>query len=89
MKTYRPKSWSAQAREMARKQVEMITAGYQTIEGAISFFAISYRAPIIRYRATTSFMRMVRAGKVVQGELKEGVVESIERRQEERRNGIL
>lgn len=85
MKNYRPKSWSVQAREMCDKQVEAIAHGYQTIEGAIAFFAISYRAPIIRYRAVTRFMRLVKAGKVVQGELAEGIAESIERRKELRK----
>lgn len=85
MRTYRPKSWSAQARELCNKQVESIAYGYQTIEGAITFFATSYRAPIIRYRAVTRFMRLVKAGKVVQGELKEGIAESIESRKELRK----
>lgn len=85
MRTYRPKSWSQQARELCDREVESIACGYQTVEGAIAFFAISYRAPIIRYRAVTRFMRLVKAGKVVQGELKEGIAESIESRKELRK----
>lgn len=57
MKTWHPESWSQQAREMARKQIESIKCGYQTIEGAIEFFDRSYRHPLIRYRAAKAFGR--------------------------------
>ena len=59
MKTYRPKSWSAQAREMADKQIR------QTLESgnpvySLRFFSHSYRADIIRYRAAKRFGRAMR-----------------------------
>ena len=64
MKTYHPKSWSQQAREMCDEQIRQINSGWQTIDGAVKFFSQSYRAEIIRNRAAKRFGRMVRAGKV-------------------------
>ena len=64
MKTWHPESWSKQARNMSSDMIESINVGYETIEGAISFFSRSYRAPIIRYRAAKRFGRKVREGKV-------------------------
>ena len=64
MKTWHPESWSKQARNMSNDIIESINVGYETIEGAISFFSRSYRAPLIRYRAAKRFGRKVREGKV-------------------------
>lgn len=64
MKSYYPKSWSKQAREMADYQVAAINAGVGSVEFAINFFSNSYRAPIIRYRAAKRFGRLRRAGKI-------------------------
>lgn len=64
MKSYYPKSWSKQAREMADYQVAAINAGAGSVEFAINFFSNSYRAPIIRYRAAKRFGRLRRAGKI-------------------------
>lgn len=64
MKTYRPKSWSQQAREMCNEQVWQIKAGFQTVEGATEFFSNSYRPEIITGRAAKRFGRMLKAGKV-------------------------
>lgn len=63
MRTYHPKSWSQQAREMCDKQIKQINSGWQTIDGAVKFFSQSYRAEIIRNRAAKRFGRMVRAGR--------------------------
>lgn len=59
MKTYHPKSWSQQAREMADKQVR------QTLEDgdptySLWFFSHSYRHPLIRRRAAKRFGREMR-----------------------------
>ena len=59
MRKYRPKSWSAQAREMADKQI------FQTMQDgnpvfSLRFFGNSYRAPIIRGRAAKRFGRAMR-----------------------------
>jgi len=59
MKTYRPKSWSAQARIMADNQIR------QTLESgnpvySLRFFSNSYRADIIRLRAAKRFGRAMR-----------------------------
>lgn len=59
MKTWRPKSWSAQAREMADNQIR------QTLESgnpvySLRFFSNSYRADIIRLRAAKRFGRAMR-----------------------------
>lgn len=59
MKTWRPKSWSAQARIMADNQIR------QTLECgnpvySLRFFSNSYRADIIRLRAAKRFGRAMR-----------------------------
>lgn len=59
MRTYRPKSWSAQARIMADNQIR------QTLESgnpvySLRFFSNSYRADIIRLRAAKRFGRAMR-----------------------------
>ena len=64
MKAWHPKSWSQQAREMCDNQIKAIERGEQTIEGAVRFFSQSYRADIVRNRASKRFGRKVRAGKV-------------------------
>ena len=61
---FRPPSWSAQARAMCDKQIELINNGYGTIQGAKNLFNISYRAEIIKYRAVKRFGRKYRAGKI-------------------------
>jgi hypothetical protein len=59
MRTYRPKSWSAQAREMADHQVtQTIVSGNPVF--SLRFFGNSYRAPIIRRRAAKRFGRAMR-----------------------------
>ena len=63
MKTWRPASWSQQAREMCDKQVKMINAGYGLIEDVLHLFSTSYCAPIIRGRAAKRFGRLLKAGK--------------------------
>lgn len=64
MKNYRPKSWSQSAREMCDLQVSQVKAKEETIEEAIYFFNISYRADIIRYRAAKRFGKKRREGRV-------------------------
>lgn len=71
MRSYHPESWSMQARKMCDNQIEMVEAGYATIDEAIHFFSTSYRHPLIRHRAAKRFGRMLRAGKITQGELVE------------------
>lgn len=46
--TWRPESWSAQARKLAEQRVLSVEFGYTTIEEAMIWFSISYRAPLIR-----------------------------------------
>lgn len=65
--TWRPESWSAQARKLAEQRVLSVEFGYTTIEEAMIWFSISYRAPLIRQRAAKRFGRLVRAGKVKEG----------------------
>lgn len=64
MKTWRPASWSQQAREMCDKQVEYINAGHALVEDALHLFGNSYRAKIVTGRAAKRFGRLMRAGKV-------------------------
>lgn len=65
MRTYHPKSWSEQAREMADKQAWQVNHYVDyTIADAVCFFSISYRHPLIRNRAAKRFGHLVRAGKV-------------------------
>lgn len=64
MKTWRPASWSQQAREMCDRQAEYINAGHALIEDALHLFSNSYRAKIITGRAAKRFGRLLRAGKV-------------------------
>lgn len=67
MRTWRPKSWSQQAREMCDQQIEYINADIGTVEFALHLFSNSYRAPLIRYRAAKRFGRKRRAGLVKEG----------------------
>lgn len=64
MRTWKPASWSQQAREMCDKQIEYINGGHAFIEDALHLFSNSYRASIIRGRAAKRFGRLMRAGKV-------------------------
>lgn len=64
MKRYQSKSWSQSAREMCTRQIQMIEAGCQTIDGATRFFSISYRHPRIRYRAAKRFGRLNKMNKI-------------------------
>ncbi len=64
MKNYRPKSWSAQAREMCDRQVEYINYGHCFIEDSMRIFRNSYRHPLIVGRAAKRFGRMLKAGKI-------------------------
>ena len=59
MKTYRPKSWSAQAREMADKQIRQTLKSGNPVY-SLRFFSHSYRADIIRHRAAKRFGRAMR-----------------------------
>ena len=63
MKTWRPASWSQQAREMCDKQVKMINAEHGLIEDVLHLFSTSYCAPIIRGRAAKRFGRLLKVGK--------------------------
>ena len=59
MKTWRPKSWSAQAREMADYQIsQTIVSGNPVF--SLRFFGTSYRSPKIRRRAAKRFGRKMR-----------------------------
>ena len=60
MRSYYPKSWTQQARKMADNQIEQILDGEITRAEATRFFADSYHAPIIRYRAAKRFGREMR-----------------------------
>jgi len=64
MRTFRPKSWSEQAREMCDEQIMWIHTGWQTIEDAKKFFSNSYRHPLITNRAAKRFGRLLRKGKI-------------------------
>ena len=64
MKTWRPKSWSEQARDLCDRQIALIKAGINSIECSLAFFSDSYRHPLIRQRAAKRFGRMLREGKV-------------------------
>lgn len=64
MKQWRPKSWSQQARELCDYQIEMIEAGWTTVEKAQKFFGESYRHSLITGRAAKRFGRKLRAGKI-------------------------
>ena len=64
MKTWRPASWSQQAREMCDKQVEYVNSGWALIEDVFYLFGSSYRAKIITSRAAKRFGRLMRAGKI-------------------------
>lgn len=69
MRTWRPESWSQQARWLADQKIYGVESGYASIEQTMKWFSLSYRAPIIRHRAAKRFGRLVRAGKVVEGRL--------------------
>lgn len=45
MKTWRPASWSQQARRMCDLQVAYVNSGNALIEDTLRFFSTSYRAP--------------------------------------------
>lgn len=64
MRTYHPRSWSRQARELSWREIHSVNGGYCTLNEAINFFSKSYRAPIIRYRAAKHFGRKVRENRV-------------------------
>ena len=64
MKTWRPASWSQQARRMCDLQVAYVNSGNALIEDTLRFFSTSYRAPIITGRVAKRFGRLMRAGKV-------------------------
>ena len=59
MKTWHPKSWSAQARAMADKQItQTLRSGNPSF--SLHFFSQSYRAPIVRGRAAKRFGRAMK-----------------------------
>lgn len=64
MRNFHPESWSAQARELGDKAINNVNSGYWSEEQAKRFFNLSYRAPLIRYRAAKRYCRAVRTGKV-------------------------
>jgi hypothetical protein len=64
MLTWRPKSWSEQARELCDRQIALINAEINSIEYSLAFLGNSYRHPLIRQRAAKRFGRMLREGKV-------------------------
>lgn len=64
MKTYRPKSWSQQAREMCQKQINQVNSGWSTIDHAVYFFHWSHRNKLITQRAAKMFGRAVKKGLV-------------------------
>ena len=61
-RTYHPKSWSQQARNMADDQIWNVEHGYETKEEAKKFFHTSYRHSLIRQRAAKRFGRKMRRG---------------------------
>lgn len=60
MKTYHPKSYSQQAREMCDYQIGLINAGWATVESAVNLFHNSYRAKLVRSRAARRFSRLMK-----------------------------
>ena len=64
MKSWYPPSWSEQARKMCDRQVAYVNAEMTTIENAFYLFSVSYRSPIIRYRAAKRFARLLKQDKV-------------------------
>lgn len=67
MKNWHPKSWQAQARDLANRQFDYVIRKEKTVKEAIHFFSISYRADIVRYRAVGIFVRKLKNYK---GEIK-------------------
>lgn len=66
MNIWKPKSWSAQARELGDRIFQNVIAKDEfqwSIERARNFFGDSYRAPIIRRRAAKRFKRLVRKAR--------------------------
>lgn len=64
MRTYHPKSWSQQARELGDRIVDNVNSGDWCLEQARRFFVLSYRHPLIKQRAAKRFYRLYHAGKV-------------------------
>lgn len=62
--SYHAKSYSKQARELSNIVINNINSGYWCIEQAFRIFYLSYRHPIVRFRALNRFKRYVREGKV-------------------------
>lgn len=59
MKTWRPESWSMQAREMAENQIKQINDGSKSIAAALYFLNMSYRHSRIRIRAAKRLHRAI------------------------------
>lgn len=60
MRSYRPASWSTQARLMCDKQLYYIAKGTKTIEEGAETIRNSYRHPLIKQRAIKRFGRKVK-----------------------------
>lgn len=60
---WRPDGYSVQARELAEKVFDNVYGGYDnawTLKDAYHFFNISYRAPLVVYRAVKIFNRKIK-----------------------------
>ena len=64
MRTWRPESWSQQARNMSDGVIRNVNNGYWSIDEAVRFFQVSYRHPLIRMRAAKRFGYYLKHGKI-------------------------
>ena len=62
MKTYRPTSYSQQARKLCDKQILYIKSNLTTIEEAEEILFNTYRSPLVKQRAIKRFGRKIRKG---------------------------
>ena len=62
--SYRPESYSEQARKLCNRAITNVNSGVWCMEQAFRSFCLSWRCPLIRFRALNKFNRYVKAGKV-------------------------
>ena len=62
MRSYRPASYSQQARKLCDKQILYIKSGLTTIEEAEEILFNTYRSPLVKQRAIKRFGRKIRKG---------------------------
>ena len=62
MRTYRPPSYSQQARKLCDKQILYIKSNLTTIKEAREILFNTYRSPLVKQRAIKRFGRKIRKG---------------------------